>query len=245
MSPWENSYVDLGGQRAVALLLFFCYYTFIMTIWILIFIILIFSAVFHEYAHGMAAYSLGDPTAKNMGRLTLNPIPHIDPVFTIILPLLMILLPTNFIIGGAKPVPINPFNLRGKYADMKVALAGPASNILLAVVFGLMIRFIPAIQASQSLFFAFGAVVFINLLLAVFNLLPIPPLDGSHILFTFVPLSSEVKAFFSQYGFFILIAILFLFMDYVFSLLFLVINFLFNPITGVSLAEFFNLLNSL
>ncbi len=213
-------------------------------IWILIFIILIFSAVFHEYAHGMAAYSLGDPTAKNMGRLTLNPIPHIDPFFTILLPLLMIILPTNFIIGGAKPVPVNPYNLRGKYADMKVALAGPASNILLAVVFGLLIRFVPFIQENQTLFFAFGTVVFINLLLAVFNLLPIPPLDGSHILFTFVPLSAELKAFFSQYGFFILIGAILFFMEYIFSLIFFVISFLFNPITGTSLVDFFNILNS-
>jgi Zn-dependent protease len=213
-------------------------------IWILIFIVLIFSAVFHEYAHGMAAYSLGDPTAKNMGRLTLNPIPHIDPFFTIILPLLMIILPTNFIIGGAKPVPINPYNLRGKYADMKVALAGPASNLLLAVIFGMFIRFVPAIQNSETLFFAFGTVVFINLLLAVFNLLPIPPLDGSHVLFNFIPFSSEIKAFFSQYGFFILIGILVFFMEYVFSLIFFVISFLFDPITGTSLVDFFNILNS-
>ncbi len=215
-----------------------------MTIWILIFIILIFSAVFHEYAHGMAAYSLGDPTAKNAGRLTLNPVPHIDPFFTIILPLLMIILPTNFIIGGAKPVPINPFNLRGKYGDMLVSLAGPASNIFIAVIFGLCLRFIPAVQASEPLFFAFGAVVFINLLLAVFNLLPVPPLDGSHVLFTFIPISHEVKAFFSQYGFFILIGVLIFFMEYVFTALFFLINLLFNPITGVSLTEFFNLLST-
>ncbi len=215
-----------------------------METWILIFIILIFSAILHEYAHGYAAYSLGDPTAKNMGRLTLNPIPHIDPFYTILLPLIMIILPTNFIIGGAKPVPINPFNLRGKYAQMKVALAGPGSNIALAVLFGLFIRFVPVIREIEPLFFAFSAVVFVNLLLAVFNLLPIPPLDGSHVLFTFFPgISEKIKAFFAQYGFFILLAVIFLFANVIFYFLFVVIALLFYPITGVPLMEFLSLLS--
>ncbi len=211
--------------------------------WILIFIILIFSAILHEYMHGFAAYSLGDPTAKNMGRLTMNPIPHIDPFFTVLLPALMIILPTNFIIGGAKPVPINPSNLRGKYAQMKVALAGPGSNIALAIIFGLFIRFVPFIRGNDSLLFAFGAVVFVNLLLAVFNLLPIPPLDGSHVLFTFFPeLSQKVKAFFAQYGFFILLAVIFFFANFIFYAIFLVIALLFYPITGISFVEFLTLL---
>ena len=209
-----------------------------MDIWIFIFIILIFSAILHEYSHGLAAYLLGDPTAKNMGRLTFNPIPHIDPMFTIFLPLMMIILPTNFIIGGAKPVPVNPFNLRGKYAQLKVALAGPGSNIALAILFGLFIRFVPMIRQTEELFLVFGAVVFVNLLLAVFNLLPIPPLDGSHVLFTFFPkISAWMKDFFAQYGFFILIAVLFLFANFVFAFIFLLISLLFYPITGVPLME--------
>lgn len=211
--------------------------------WIFIFIVLIFSAILHEYMHGFVAYLLGDPTAKNMGRLTFNPIPHIDPVYTILLPLIMIILPTNFIIGGAKAVPINPFNLRGKYAQMKVALAGPFSNLVLATIFGFFMRFIPVIRENDALFFAFSAVVFVNLLLAVFNLLPIPPLDGSHVLFTFFPvLSEKIKIFFSQYGFFLLIAVLFFFANYIFYALFLIIALLFYPLTGFSLLDFLSMI---
>lgn len=214
-----------------------------MDSWIFIFIILIFSAILHEYAHGLAAYMQGDSTAKDMGRLTFNPIPHIDPFYTILLPLMMIILPTNFIIGGAKPVPVNPFNLRGKYAEMKVALAGPLSNLALASLFGLMIRFVPAISQNTSLLIAFGAVVFVNLLLAVFNLLPIPPLDGSHVLFALIPsIAKPIKIFFSQYGLFIFFAIIFLFYPYVFGLIFTIISILFQPITGISLIEFFGLI---
>ncbi len=212
--------------------------------WMFILIILIFSAILHEYAHGYAAYYLGDPTAKNMGRLTLNPIPHIDPFYTILLPLLMIVLPTSFIIGGAKPVPINPFNLRGKYAQMKVALAGPGSNIALAVLFGIFIRFFPFVRENESLFFAFSAVVFVNLLLAVFNLLPIPPLDGSHVLFTFFPaISEKIKSIFAQYGFFIFLAVIFLFANFIFYAIFVLISFLFYPITGFPLMDFLSMLN--
>ncbi len=213
-----------------------------MDYWIFIFVILIFSAILHEYAHGLAAYVQGDSTAKDMGRLTFNPIPHIDPFYTILLPIIMIILPTNFIIGGAKPVPINPFNLRGKYAEMKVALAGPLSNFSLAILFGLMIRFIPVINQNTSLLLAFGAVVFVNLLLAVFNLLPIPPLDGSHVLFALIPsIAKPIKIFFAQYGIFLFFAIIFLFAPYVFGFIFAVIGILFYPITGISLSEFFGM----
>ncbi len=211
-----------------------------MEIWIFLLIILIFSAIFHEYAHGFAAYALGDPTAKNAGRLTFNPIPHIDPFMTIMLPLVLVLVGSPFIIGGAKPVPINPFNLRQKYDALKVALAGPFSNILLALLFGLMIRFLPFVRETESLFLAFGAVVFLNLLLAFFNLLPIPPLDGSHVLFTFFPsIAGKVKMFFAQYGFIVLFLVLILFFSFIFQFLFIVISLVFFLFTGSYLGDLF------
>ncbi len=210
---------------------------------IFLLVILIFSAILHEYAHGLAAYNLGDSTAKDMGRLTFNPVPHIDPFYTIILPVMMFLLPTPFIIGGAKPVPVNPNNLRGKNAHMKVALAGPFSNIALALLFGIFIRFIPVIQENPTLLLAFGTVVFINLLLALFNLLPIPPLDGSHVLFTFFPrMSRNVQMFFAQHGMIVFFILFFLLFRFIFTFLFLVIGFFFEPITGIPLAEFIVLL---
>ncbi len=193
--------------------------------------------------HGFVAYLLGDPTAKNMGRLTFNPVPHIDPIFTILLPLIMIILPVGFIIGGAKPVPVNPFNLKGKHAQLKVAMAGPFSNLAIALLFGTFIRFIPVIQQNETLFAAFSAVVFVNLLLAVFNLLPIPPLDGSHLLFTIFPGASEkIKMFFAQYGFFILLSVLILFRGYLFLFIILAIGILFYLFTGIYFQEFFALL---
>jgi Zn-dependent protease len=132
-------------------------------------------------SHGYAALYLGDPTAKLAGRLTLNPLPHIDPVGTIVLPLLLTLSHSPFFIGYAKPVPVNPYNLPGKYDEALVAFAGPATNIIIAVIFGLTIRFAGA-ALSPGLEGAFGDIVFVNLLLAIFNLVPLPPLDGSKVL---------------------------------------------------------------
>jgi Zn-dependent protease len=187
---------------------------------IILIIILLFSVIFHEIAHGGMAYILGDPTAKNAGRLTLNPIKHIDPVGTIFLPLMLLILTMGRgpIFGWAKPVPINPFNFSDKkYGPAKVAVAGPLANISLALIFGLFLRFGSAILPLQtSLFFLY--VVQINLILAIFNLLPIPPLDGSHILFAFLSTTREVRLFLAQYGIFILIFIIFFFGRYIFSL---------------------------
>ncbi len=196
-------------------------------------IVLVFSAIFHEYAHGLVAYMNGDPTAKNMGRLTFNPIPHIDPFYTILLPMMMVFLQVGFVIGGAKPVPVNPFNLQGKYAGMKVALAGPVSNLILATFFGLIMRFVPAVQANGTLSLGFAIIVFINLLLAFFNLLPIPPLDGSHVLFTLFPaIARPVQIFFAKHGIIVFFAVIFLFRTQIFAVVRLFVGTFFYLITG-------------
>ena len=148
--------------------------------------ILVMSVVIHEVAHGVMANYLGDPTAKLQGRLTLNPVSHIDPMGSVILPAILALSSSSFLFGWAKPVPYNPFNLQrgGKWAEALVALAGPASNVALALVFGLLIRVgaIPAEALSLAI-----SIVFINILLALFNMIPIPPLDGSKVLASVLP----------------------------------------------------------
>lgn len=201
--------------------------------YLFIIIILIFSIVIHEVSHGAVANLLGDPTAKNAGRLTLNPIKHLDPMGSVILPLLLILIKSPFLFGWAKPVPINPYNFRDqKYGSAKTALAGPAANLALALIFGLALRFLPAPIVSSGLVFMFSYIVYINLLLAIFNLLPIPPLDGSHLLYTFLPYSMEnIKVFLNQFGIFILFFIIF----FLFRWIILIINWLFALIVGTPL----------
>jgi len=196
-------------------------------------IILIFSIVIHEVSHGATANYLGDPTAKYSGRLTLNPINHLDPIGSILVPLFLILMRSPILFGWAKPVPINPYNFRDqKYGSAKVALAGPGSNLTVALVFGLALRFFPEIAEISGLYLMFSYIVYINILLAIFNLLPLPPLDGSHILFTFLPPGFEnLKIFLSQFGIFILFFILFFFSRW----LFLIINWIFGLIVGAPL----------
>src|SRR3989344_5032201 len=175
--------------------------------------VLICSVIIHEVSHGAVASYIGDQTAKNSGRLTLNPLKHIDPIGTIILPIFLILT-TGKGIGWAKPVPINPYNFRDqKYGFLKVAIAGPASNLLIALLFGLLMRLAISLNFISPAFYqAVSFIVFINILLAIFNLMPIPPLDGSHILFTLLPKSTRnVQFFLSRYGFFILIFLFFFF----------------------------------
>ncbi len=152
-------------------------------------VVLIFSIVLHEVAHGYMADWLGDPTARLQGRLTLNPVSHIDPVGSIILPGLLLVTQSPLLIGYAKPVPYNPYNLRGKYAEGLVAFAGPGTNILIALFFGLLIRFSSA-QLGPDLASAFAIIAYINMLLALFNLIPIPPLDGSKVLSTLLGMIS-------------------------------------------------------
>lgn len=193
--------------------------------------ILIFSVVLHEVSHGIVANSLGDPTAKLAGRLTLNPIPHLDPIGSILLPALLAILPGSFIIGWAKPVPVNPANFTDKkYGSAKVSFAGPGANLALALAFGLALRFLPLAEISPMLAEGFLSIVMINIFLAVLNLLPIPPLDGSHILFTFFQVSHRVQVFLAQYGIFILLFIIL----FVPQLLIVPASFLFRLIVGSS-----------
>ncbi|TSD04388.1 MAG: peptidase M50 [Parcubacteria group bacterium Greene0714_21] len=185
--------------------------------------VLVISVVVHEVSHGAVANSLGDPTAKNAGRLTLNPIGHVDPVGSLLLPFLLIL-SGGPVIGWAKPVPINPFMLKNQtWAPALVSLAGPGSNLALALVFGLLVRFLPLETLSPLFSGALVSVVQLNLYLALFNLVPIPPLDGSHLLFAFLPKSLEpLKMFLARYGFFILLFLVFLFPPFLSFLSFLV-----------------------
>lgn len=222
-------------------------------------IILIFSIVIHEVAHGAMANHLGDPTAKYAGRLTLNPIKHLDPVGSVLVPLFLIIMQSPFLFGWARPVPVNPYNFSDqKYGSAKVAMAGPGANLLVAIIIGFFSRFLPLGEGVRfniikaflerdmetlsyllqgdpfaQIFLIFSFIIFINILLAIFNLLPIPPLDGSHILFTFLPDSMEnLKIILNQYGFFILIAFIFL---GGFRLIFPLILEIFSLITGLLL----------
>jgi len=151
-------------------------------------LILFFSVIVHECAHGLMAEKSGDPTARLMGRITLNPIPHIDPFGTIILPLLLAIMRSPFLIGWAKPVPVNPYNFRNYKIDtIKVSVAGPLSNILLSITFAAFFHILKNVPSTIFLLQLLSFGVYINLLLAFFNLIPFPPLDGSKILFSLLP----------------------------------------------------------
>ncbi|TSA43989.1 site-2 protease family protein [bacterium] len=146
---------------------------------ILSLVILILSIIAHEVAHGYAANSLGDPTARLAGRLTLNPLPHIDLMGSIVIPALLIFTGSPIMFGWAKPVPYNPYNLRHqRWGETLVALAGSATNILLAVIFGLIVRFGSTIGLDAAMASLAATIAFINLFLGLFNLIPFPPLDG-------------------------------------------------------------------
>ncbi|MBI2065196.1 MAG: site-2 protease family protein [Candidatus Yanofskybacteria bacterium] len=192
---------------------------------------LLYSVVIHEVSHGAVAYSLGDGTAKNLGRLTLNPIKHLDMFGSVLLPLLLVILRSPFVFGYAKPVPYNPLNLSDrKYGPAKVAIAGPASNIALAVLFGLTLRFLPDVFSSSLIPELLGIVVTLNLFLAIFNLFPIPPLDGHWLLLTFLPARfTAARMFLYKYSFLLLLVLLF----FIFPLLIPVIRGLFQLLTGI------------
>ena len=175
------------------------------------FLVIIPSAVVHEVAHGVVAYWLGDDTARRAGRLTLNPIAHIDWFGTLIMPIsLLVFTKGSFLFAYAKPVPYNPYNLKSETDELKVALAGPVSNILLAVVFAIFARVAFSIPSMSHIAFFFALIVKANISLAIFNLVPIPPLDGSKLLYLFIPKENyQLRAFLNQYGMVILLFFIF------------------------------------
>ena len=189
-------------------------------------VILIMSVVLHELSHGYAAVALGDPTPRIQGRLTLNPLKHLDPVGSVLVPIITSLF--GFTFGWAKPVQWNPYNLKNpRSGEVIIAAAGPACNLLIAVVFGLLIRFAPF---SSSFVEISSYVVLINIVLALFNLVPLPPLDGSHILFSLLPPSmSNVRMVIQRYSIFFLLIALFVIWPLVSPLIYI----LFHALTGV------------
>ncbi|MBI4118088.1 MAG: site-2 protease family protein [Parcubacteria group bacterium] len=211
-------------------------------------LILIISVVAHEVSHGYMAEMLGDPTARLEGRLTLNPLKHLDLWGSILIPLLLIVTKAGFLIGWAKPVPYNPYNLRDqRWGEAKVAIAGPLVNLCIALVFGLLIRFgaqgglLSSVAPEVVHLLAF--VVYINLLLAFFNLIPIPPLDGSKVLAAILPfhLAERYRALMEwalQYGFFVTIAFVFLFLYFLWPFFFAFLTMLFEIITDIPFEVF-------
>lgn len=199
-------------------------------------VILIMSVVIHEFAHGYSAYLLGDNTARLSGRLTLNPLKHLDLFGSIVLPLLLILSKAGFVIGWARPVPYNPNNLRnGKYGNMIVAGAGILANLFLAILFGLAVRFAPSLgfgvyNELEPFYRITTVIVLTNLVLALFNLIPIPPLDGSKVLFSLLPAQTRhIENFMEKWGIFLLLLFIFFIWDKLSPLIYIA----FSLITGL------------
>ncbi|HNQ35733.1 MAG TPA: site-2 protease family protein [bacterium] len=196
--------------------------------------ILFFSVIIHEVSHGLAALRNGDDTARVMGRLTLNPLPHIDPFGSLIFPILLVLMRSPVMIGWAKPVPINPFRFRDFQRGMlEVGASGPVSNLVLGTLFALAFRL-----SGQTAGNGFGLLllygVFINYLLALFNLIPVPPLDGSRILGTLLPFRMEAAYYrLERYGMLIVFALV---AFGLFDFLVPAVNFLVEIFAGASIS---------
>ena len=195
---------------------------------VLTFVILLISLSFHEFCHAFAAILMGDPTAKRMGRLSLNPVDHIDLIGTILLPLTSLISGSPILFGWAKPVPINPLNFREPRRDSAiVSFAGPASNFLLAIIFGMILKYVNLPESIWRTLII--SAVYTNLALGVFNLLPVPPLDGSKILEYFLPYEMAWKLEQIQsYG---LLLLLFILISPIHNLLNMIILFLYSLIT--------------
>jgi Zn-dependent protease len=209
-----------------------------MITFLIVAVIFIMSIVIHEVAHGLAALWQGDPTAKYQGRLTLNPVKHIDPIGSILVPVLAYFL-GGFIFGWAKPVPYNPYNLRDqKYGSAMVGAAGPLANILIALVFGFFLRVLLItgkidIQDGGIILSIFTFAIMVNVLLAFFNLIPFPPLDGSKLLFAILPIREETKMQLEQFGFMFLFFLIYLLSGPIGMFLHLVQKAFFKVVVGI------------
>lgn len=195
-------------------------------------VILVFSVIVHEISHGYAADYLGDPTARLAGRLTLNPVPHIDMLGSIILPALLIFSHAGFVVGWAKPVPYNPYNLKNqRQGTFVVAIAGVMANFLIALIFGLLIRFSAELGIGSQAFLQIASmIIFTNILLGVFNLIPVPPLDGSKVLFSLLsPSLYYIEQFLERYAMILIILLVF----FLWKLILPFVFFLFSLFTGI------------
>lgn len=195
-------------------------------------LILVMSIVIHEVSHGFVAEYFGDNTARNAGRLTLNPIKHLDMFGSVMLPVLLVLTHSPFLFGWAKPVPYNPDNLsHKKWGTLAVASAGVLSNFAIAIIFGIIIRLTSDLALPAGFYFITSIIVVINLALAIFNLVPIPPLDGSKILFSFLPESAfNFIITYERYSLVLLIIFIVLFSNYLVP----VLSGLFQLFTGLA-----------
>ena len=206
---------------------------------IIIIVALILSIVLHEMAHGYAANWLGDPTARLAGRLSVNPLVHLDPLGSVIIPAILFFSNAGFLFGWAKPVPYNPYNLSNqKWGEAIVAVAGPATNILLALIFAMLIRLTPVLGLPISFVEIAGFIVYINILLAFFNMIPIPPLDGSKILMAFLPFGAQQKyraltMWVERYGIFVTFAFIFIFISVLWGPVSRLVGAVFELFTGM------------